>query len=62
MKNYVHSLVHTLRDTGDLEARGLSDCAEGSCKDLTPCKKISKIGFGWMKETLDFSFLSFYSF
>jgi hypothetical protein len=27
----------------------------GQLERLKPCKKISKIGLNWMKETLDFS-------
>jgi hypothetical protein len=47
----------TLKDTWDLGARGLSDCVEGSWRErLKLRKEISKIGFSWMKETLDFSF------
>jgi hypothetical protein len=68
MKNekFVHSLVHTLKDRWDLgargiRARGLSHYDVGSWKD-EPRKKISKIGLSWMKKTLDFIFLSFYSF
>jgi hypothetical protein len=33
MKNSVHSSVHTLKDTWDLGARGLSDCVEGNWRD-----------------------------
>jgi hypothetical protein len=28
-----HSCVHTLKETWDLGARGLSDCVEGSWRD-----------------------------
>jgi hypothetical protein len=54
-KNSVHSSVHTLKDTWDLDARGLLDCVKGSWR-LKPCKKISKICLSWMKKTLDLSF------
>jgi hypothetical protein len=38
MKNSVHTLIHTLKHTRDLGARGitarrLSDCVEGSRRD-----------------------------
>jgi hypothetical protein len=33
MKNSVYSEVHTLKDTWDLGARGLSDYVEGSWRD-----------------------------
>jgi hypothetical protein len=55
-KSSVHSWIPTLKDTQDLGARGLSDCVEGSWRDWNHAKKISKIGFSWMKETLAFSF------
>jgi hypothetical protein len=56
MKKCVHSSVHTVKDTWDLGARGLSDCVEGKIERLKPRKKVSKIGLSWMKETLDFNF------
>jgi hypothetical protein len=34
----------------------------GQLERLKPCKKISRIGFSWMKTTTNFRFLSFYSF
>jgi RNase P subunit RPR2 len=37
-------------------SNGLSDCVEGSCRDWNHTRKYPKIGFSWMKETLDFSF------
>jgi hypothetical protein len=40
----------------DLGARGLSDCVERQLERLKQRKKISEIGFSWMKETLHFSF------
>jgi hypothetical protein len=36
--------------------------SSGQLERLKPRKKISNIGLNWMKETLDFNFLSSYSF
>jgi hypothetical protein len=54
--------MYILKDTWDLGARGLSGCVAGHLERLKPRKKISRIGLSWMKETLDFNFLAFYSF
>jgi hypothetical protein len=55
MENSAHSWVHTLKDTRDLGARGLSGCVRGSWRDWNHARKYRKTGFSWMKETLDFS-------
>jgi hypothetical protein len=60
IKNSVHSWVHTLKDMGFRSKRTFRLC--WGLERLKPRKRISKIGLSWMKETLDWSFLSFYSF
>jgi hypothetical protein len=62
MKKSVHSCVHTSKRHVEFRSKRTFRLCWGQLERLKPRKKISKIGFSWMKETLDFSFLSFYSY
>jgi hypothetical protein len=49
MKNSVHSSVHTLKDTWDFRARGISDCGKGSSwRDWNHARKFPRLAWaGW---------------
>jgi hypothetical protein len=53
--------VYTVKHVG-FRSKRTSRLCSGQLERVKPRKKISKIGFSWMKETLDFSFLSSYGF
>jgi hypothetical protein len=50
IKNFVHSWIHTLKDTWDLGARGLSDCVEGIWRDWNQPRKYPRLAWaGWRR-------------